>query len=57
MEFLGAFCRASLVLADGPGQRLLGDFSSNVIHDLGLAPGQRIAVALPADRLVVYARG
>ena len=57
MEFLGAFCRATLVLADGTGQRLLGDFSSNLIHDLGLAPGQRIAVALPADRLVVYARG
>jgi iron(III) transport system ATP-binding protein len=57
MEFLGAFCRATLVLSDGSGQQLLGDFSSNLIHDLGLAPGQRIAIALPADRLVVYARG
>jgi iron(III) transport system ATP-binding protein len=57
MEFLGAFCRAGLAVAPGGGQRLSGDFSSNLIHDLGLAPGQRLSVALPADRLVVYTRG
>jgi iron(III) transport system ATP-binding protein len=57
MEFLGAFCRAGLAVVSGDGQRLSGDFSSNLIHDLGLAPGQRLSVALPADRLVVYARG
>ena len=56
MEFLGAFCRATLAIAQGSKQKLLGDFSSNLIHDLGLAPGQRLTVALPADRLVVYAR-
>ena len=56
LEFLGAFVRATLEPAGG-GPRMLGDFSSNLVRDQGLAPGQSLSVALPADRLVVYARG
>ncbi len=56
IEFLGAFGRATLRAGASPGLRLLGDFSSNLIHDHGLRPGQSLTVALPPERLVVFAR-
>ena len=56
IEFLGAFGRATLRAGVPPGLRLIGDFSSNLIHDHALRPGVSLTVALPPERLVVFAR-
>jgi iron(III) transport system ATP-binding protein len=52
LDFVGAFCRASLKSGD---VALVADFSSNLIRDLGVAEGSRLDVALPPDRLRVFA--
>jgi len=52
LDFVGAFCRASLKAG---GVALTADFSSNLIRDLGVAPGRTLDVALPVDRLRVFA--
>jgi iron(III) transport system ATP-binding protein len=52
LDFVGAFCRATL---KAPGITLMADFSSNLIRDLGVAQGGRLKVALPVDRLRVFA--
>ena len=36
---------------------IVADLSSNVLRDLDLAPGRKIAVALPPERLRVFAAG
>jgi len=56
IEFMGSFCRADLTLAALPGADLRADFSINLMRDYGLAPGQRLAIAFPSDRLRVYAK-
>ena len=55
MEFLGSFCRAELWLACG--QRLRADFSINDIHDLSLALGQNLNIALPPARIRLFPAG
>jgi iron(III) transport system ATP-binding protein len=55
LDFVGAFCRATLRLGSGGDVALVADFSSNLIRDLGVAPGGRLDVALPPDRLRVFA--
>jgi iron(III) transport system ATP-binding protein len=57
LEFLGSFCRARLALDDAPGVSLHADFSANLMHDLGLAEGQPLTIALPPDALRVFAKG
>jgi iron(III) transport system ATP-binding protein len=52
LDFVGAFCRATLKSVD---VTLSADFSSNLIRDLGVEPGRRLEVALPADRVRVFA--
>jgi iron(III) transport system ATP-binding protein len=52
LDFVGAFCRATLKSVD---LTLSADFSSNLIRDLGVEPGRRLDVALPADRVRVFA--
>ncbi|HTE35032.1 MAG TPA: TOBE domain-containing protein, partial [Reyranella sp.] len=52
LDFVGAFCRASLLAGD---VTLMADFSSNLIRDLGIAVGGRLDVALPPDRVRVFA--
>jgi iron(III) transport system ATP-binding protein len=52
LDFVGAFCRATLKSVD---VTLSADFSSNLIRDLGVEPGRRLDVALPADRVRVFA--
>jgi iron(III) transport system ATP-binding protein len=55
IEFLGAFGRGTLrPTLEGMGE-IVADLSSNVLRDLDLAPGRKIAVALPPDRLRVFA--
>jgi iron(III) transport system ATP-binding protein len=56
LDFLGSFCRARLTLPALPGAMLMGDFSINLMRDYGLAIGQKLTIALPPDRLRVFAR-
>jgi iron(III) transport system ATP-binding protein len=56
MEFLGSFFRASLHPAAAGDLTVQGDFSINLVRDLGLVTGQTIRIALPPDRLIAFAR-
>ncbi|BAI74583.1 spermidine/putrescine transport system ATP-binding protein (plasmid) [Azospirillum sp. B510] len=54
LEFLGPFHRARLA-ADGLGDvRVTADLSANLVRDLSLDPGRRLAVTLPRERLRVF---
>jgi iron(III) transport system ATP-binding protein len=55
IEFLGSFCRVGLAL-NGGDPELLADFSINAVRDLSIAEGKVMPVALPPDRLRVFAR-
>ena len=55
MEFLGSLFRATLVLDDCPETPLLADFSINMVTDLAIDVGTPLTVALPRDRLRVFA--
>ena len=52
LDFVGAFCRATLKAGD---TALVADFSSNLMRDLGVAAGKKLDVALPPDRVRVFA--
>jgi len=52
LDFVGAFCRASL---KAPSIALSADFSSNLMRDLGVVQGGKLDIALPPDRLRVFA--
>ena len=52
LDFVGAFCRATL---KANAITLSADFSSNLMRDLGVVQGGRLDVALPSDRLRVFA--
>ena len=52
LDFVGAFCRATLKSVD---LTLSADFSSNLIRDLGVELGRKLDIALPADRVRVFA--
>ncbi|QQS12002.1 MAG: putative 2-aminoethylphosphonate ABC transporter ATP-binding protein [Rhodospirillales bacterium] len=56
LEFLGSFCRATLRPVAGTAE-FTGDFSINLVRDLGLQEGRVIRVALPPDRLIAFADG
>lgn len=53
MEFLGSFFRAGLSLPCG--QHLHADFSINAMRDLSLTLGQEVQIALPSDRIRLFA--
>ena len=53
MEFLGSFCRAELRLPCG--RSLRADFSINAMRDLALVPGQGLQIALPSERMRLFA--
>lgn len=55
LDFVGAFCRATLRIRSSADVTLVADFSSNLIRDLGVQPGSQLDVALPPDRLRVFA--
>ena len=52
LDFVGAFCRAALKAG---AVSLVADFSSNLIRDLGVEPGHKLDIALPPDRVRVFA--
>jgi len=55
LDFVGAFCRAMLKARAAPDITLTADFSSNLIRDLGVRLGSQLDIALPPDRLKVFA--
>jgi iron(III) transport system ATP-binding protein len=55
LNYLGAFCRATLEPQAAPGVRILADFSANAIRDLAITEGQILTVALPAESLRIFA--
>ena len=55
LDFVGAFCRATLKVRGAADVAVTADFSSNLIRDLGIELGHRLDIALPADRLRVFA--
>jgi len=55
LDFVGAFCRATLKIRDAADVAMTADFSSNLIRDLGVELGRKLDVALPPDRLRVFA--
>jgi iron(III) transport system ATP-binding protein len=57
LEFLGSFWRADLRPVGADGVALTGDFSPNLVRDHALEAGKRLRVALPPERLMVFARG
>ena len=55
LDFVGAFCRATLKVQGTANVAMTADFSSNLIRDLGVELGRKLDVALPPDRLRVFA--
>ncbi len=55
LDLVGSYCRASLTVRAAPSIQLVADFSSNLNRDLGVTVGSRLDVALPPDRLRVFA--
>jgi len=54
MEFMGNHFSTVLHI-DGSSLNVSADLSMNDVRDLGIRPGGRVEVALPADRLRVFA--
>ena len=56
LDFLGSFCRARLNPEAAPGITILADFSANLMRDLAVTEGQKLAIALPPESLRLFAR-
>ena len=54
LEYLGAFCRATLKPAGAPDVTLTADFSANAMRDLGIVEGQPLVIALPPHTLRIF---
>jgi iron(III) transport system ATP-binding protein len=54
IEFLGAYSRASLSFGQKNDFTCLADFSANLMRDLKIKQGQRLAIVLPVDALRVF---
>ena len=54
MEFLGSYCRATL-MAESENLQMTADFSANVVRDLNVHDGTKMTVQLPRDSLRVFA--
>jgi iron(III) transport system ATP-binding protein len=57
LDYLGAFCRATLTLDAAPDIRLIADFSANAVRDLAIADDRELTVVLPAECLRVFPAG
>jgi iron(III) transport system ATP-binding protein len=54
LDYLGSFCRATLAPVLASGMSLVGDFSVNLMRDIGIAEGQSLTVALPPHVLRAF---
>ena len=57
LDFLGAFCRATLRPAAARDLAIRSDFSANAMRDLGIREGQTLTVGLPPELLRVFDGG
>ena len=55
--YLGSFCRLTMESVAHPGLVITADLSSNDVRDLDVAVGTTLAIALPPERLRVFAPG
>ncbi|MGE0610900.1 MAG: putative 2-aminoethylphosphonate ABC transporter ATP-binding protein [Hyphomicrobiales bacterium] len=55
IEFLGSFCRATLSPGGKESPNIVADFSINLMRDLDVKQGSKLKVALPKERLRVFA--
>ena len=55
--YLGSFCRLTLDAVAHPSLTITADLSSNDVRDLAVAVGKTLTVALPPERLRVFAAG
>jgi iron(III) transport system ATP-binding protein len=55
-DYLGPYCRLTLVVRPTAELEFITDVSSNEMHDMGLATGQSIVVALPPQHLRLFPR-
>jgi len=55
LEFLGSFFRASLAVNGAEEASFRADFSVNLVRDMNVGEGTRLTVALPPDRVRVFA--
>jgi iron(III) transport system ATP-binding protein len=55
MEFLGSFYRANLATDNIEKGHITADLSINDVRDLSLTKGMTIAVAVPRERIHVFA--
>ncbi len=51
LEFLGSFCRATLIPLQAPGVKLRADFSTNAMRDVAIAKDQTLTVGLPPQAI------
>jgi iron(III) transport system ATP-binding protein len=54
LDFLGAFCRATLRPTAASDLVVRSDFSANAMRDLGIKEGQTLTVGLPPESLRVF---
>src|SRR5881394_785826 len=54
LDFLGAFCRATLRPTAASDLVVRSDFSANAMRDLGIMEGQTLTVGLPSESLRVF---
>ena len=57
LDYLGAFCRATLEIDNAPELSLAADFSANAVRDLKITEGQPLTIVLPPECLRVFPRG
>jgi iron(III) transport system ATP-binding protein len=57
LDFLGAFCRATLRPTAARDLTLRSDFSANAMRDLGIKEGQTLTIGLPPESLRVFDAG
>jgi iron(III) transport system ATP-binding protein len=57
LDFLGAFCRATLRPTAARDLVVRSDFSANAMRDLGIEEGQTLTVGLPPESLRVFDDG
>jgi len=55
LDFFGAFYRAGLRPRAAPSLEVLADFSVSLVRELGLVESQELLVALPEERIRVFA--
>jgi iron(III) transport system ATP-binding protein len=56
IEFLGAFCRLAIRLQGAQAQLVYADFSLRGMQAMGFKQGMAVRVALPGERVRVFAR-